>query len=340
MNIVFILPGIGISGGVRVTVIMANLLLKRGHSVRILYFKNPNIIHRMRNAWNSLYANSWIKEFNGEASSFKKITDCRFDRNEIIIGVGMWVSKQLARLHSLPNPKLQYIHGATPWDLKLMEEALKLPLPKVVVASYLKPIIESFGGGEVLAIIPNGIDREQYFPSVNETKRDGIGTIYASHPAKDPETILGVLEKISKLRPDIPIRVFGTERQPKQISKSSYYRLPSIETAREIYSKSLVWILASISEGFPAPPLEAMACGSVVVATDCGGPRDIIKSGENGFLVSVGDVEDIVKKVSDLLGNPSLLKYMQERGKETAERFTWESSIDTLENVLSGLQKT
>lgn len=340
MDIVFILPGDGISGGVRATVIVGNYLLNRGHAVRILYRRSPMTVKKIWNNLNLINKKKWLEDFKGKTDSFKDITECYFGKNEIIIGVGMWVSKQLARLSSLSNPKLQYIHGATPWDIKLMEEALKLSIPKVVVASFLKPIVESFGGGEVLAIIPNGIDRDQYFPSVDEAKRDGIGTIYSSHSSKDPKTILRVLEKISKLRPDIPIRVFGTERRPKQISKSSYFRLPSIETARKIYSKSLVWIVASKSEGFSMPILEAMSCGSVVVSTNCGGPKDIIKSGENGFLVPVGDVEGIAKKISDLLENPSLLKYMQACGKETVERFTWESSIGVLENVLAGLQKT
>ena len=340
MNIVLILPGDGISGGVRATVIVGNYLLNRGHAVRILYRRSPITIKKIVNYVNLLNKKKWLADFKGKTDSFKDITKCYFNESEIIIGVGMWVSKQLARLSSLSNPKLQYIHGATPWDIKLMVEALKLSIPKVVVASFLKPIVESFGGGEVLAIIPNGIDRDQYFPSVDNAKRDGIGTIYSSHPAKDPETILRVLEKISKLRPDITIRVFSTEKRPKQIPKSSYFRLPSIETAREIYSKSLVWIVASKSEGFSMPILEAMACGSVVVSTDCGGPRDIIKNGENGFLVPVGDVEGIAKKISELLENPSLLKYMQTHGKETAERFTWKSSIDALENALAGLQKT
>ena len=52
MNIVFILPGIGISGGVRVTVIQANYLIERGHSVRILY-RQPS--RNLRNIYRSAY---------------------------------------------------------------------------------------------------------------------------------------------------------------------------------------------------------------------------------------------------------------------------------------------
>lgn len=50
-----------------------------------------------------------------------------------------------------------------------------------------------------------------------------------------------------------------------------------------------IYIMASDSEGFPIALLEAMASGLVCVATDCGGPREIIEDGKNGFLVPVSD---------------------------------------------------
>ena len=50
-----------------------------------------------------------------------------------------------------------------------------------------------------------------------------------------------------------------------------------------------IYIMASDSEGFPIALLEAMASGLVCVATDCGGPREIIEDGKNGFLVEVSD---------------------------------------------------
>ena len=181
------------------------------------------------------------------------------------------------------------------------------------------------------------INQQQYFPSVDESQRNGIGSIYSSHPAKDPHTLISFIDNFHKCRKEIPIRLFGTDRRPKRIEQCSYWRYPSIEMAREIYSRSMVWILPSKSEGFPAPPLEAMACGCCVVATDCGGTRDIINDGENGFLVDVGNVEQIIDRTLLLLDNKKLRENICLKAKKTVKKFTWDECIEKLENVLTKL---
>lgn len=340
MKIAFILPGRGHSGGVRVTVVAANYLRDRGHDVRILYRRPPITLRRMaRSIWTNLMhaeAPEWVNRFNGETAAYRDLTQVDFDKKAIVVGVGMWSSGQLARL-KIENPKLQYIHGASPWKPELMEQALPLPFPKIVVASNLKPLVESFGGGKVLAVIPNGIEPREYFNSVDTPQKNGIGTIYSSHPAKDPQTTLAVLDKLSKHVPNVPIRVFGGGRAPRKNFGGSYRRLPSIEGAREIYSRSRVWIVASRSEGFSVPVLEAMACGCAVVATDCGGTRDTVVDGENGFIVNVGNVQQIVDRVLLLLNDETLRARMCRTAEETVKKFSWDKSIDQLENVLKTL---
>lgn len=339
MKIVFILPGMGgVSGGARSSVIAANGLLKRGHDVRILYRKSDTKSF-LKSLWHTIIssAHPWIDDFIGIIGSFDDITKCHFDKSEIIVGVGMWASSQLSRLTSLANLKIQYIRGATPWDAKLMKEALSLPFPKIVVSSELKILAETYGGNSSISIIHNGLDHQEYFIDGDESSRNGIGTIYSSHPAKDPKTILTVIEHISKIRPEIPIRIFGSEKKPSRIKNVEYWRYPSIETARKIYSRSLVWIVASKSEGFAKPVQEAMACGCALVVTDCGGMRDIIKDGENGFLVPVGDIEQIVNMVLLLLEDNSLRQKLCLNAQETIKEFTWQKSIDNLGNVLKNL---
>jgi glycosyltransferase involved in cell wall biosynthesis len=71
-----------------------------------------------------------------------------------------------------------------------------------------------------------------------------------------------------------------------------------------------------------------------VVATDCGGPRDIIEDGINGFLVPVGDVDAIVERVQLLLADADIRMRMQARAQETIRRFTWEKCVDELERAL------
>ncbi len=339
MKIAFILPGHGSSGGVRCISLVGERLRERGHAVRLLYRKPE----RSLRDWGRLVqrkmffrsAPDWIEQFDGPILAFEDLSRFQFDREEILVAVGMAECAQLAALDSLPNPKIQYLHGSTPLSPKQVDKALSLRYPKIVVASYLKDLVESRGYGEdVLAVIHNGIEPGDYFRSVSESERDGVGTIYALHPVKDPETVLGALNQLARVQPETPIRVFSTDRRPKQIPSRNYWRYPSLAIAREIYSKSLIWIVGSRSEGFPAPVLEAMSCGCVVVATDCGGPKDMIEDGVNGFLVPVGDANGIVKRVQQLLVDPVLRQQMQLRAMETVGRFTWEKCVNQLEHVL------
>jgi len=80
-----------------------------------------------------------------------------------------------------------------------------------------------------------------------------------------------------------------------------------------------------------------MACGCAVVATDCGGPREIIQDGQNGFLVNVGDVNGIVDRVQLLLDNGDLRARFRQNAQETLDRFTWEKCVSKLEDTLEGL---
>jgi len=65
-----------------------------------------------------------------------------------------------------------------------------------------------------------------------------------------------------------------------------------------------VFVLSSHWEGFGRVIVEAMACGTPVVVTDCDfGPREIITQGENGILVPVGDAAQLAHEIGNLLSD-------------------------------------
>jgi glycosyltransferase involved in cell wall biosynthesis len=284
------------------------------------------------------HSSSWLHLFKGKIEKFVDLTQCKFEENEIVIAHGWWAKRELRRLKKTEIIKVHYIHGIVSRDL--VKDAWEENVPKIAVASYLEDLVKEVCGQKVLAVVPNGIDTTEYFPSVPENQRDGVGTIFGMTYHKDPHTVLSVLRELHRTRAEIPLRIFGACRKPGEIPRQQYYRLPSVDKAREIYSRSLVWFLGSCSEGFPAPILEAVACGCAVVATDCGGPRDIIADGENGFLVEVGNVGQIVDRIKLLLDNPELRRQFVQKSKETVIKFSWDNSVDKLEKVLCSLVKT
>ncbi|ELR96303.1 glycosyltransferase [Gloeocapsa sp. PCC 73106] len=87
-------------------------------------------------------------------------------------------------------------------------------------------------------------------------------------------------------------------------------------------AKADVFVLSSIYEGFGNVIVEAMACGTPVVATDCPyGPREIINSGVNGLLVKPGDSEALAEGIIQVLQDPQLQVQFARQGKIRAQDF-------------------
>ncbi len=341
MKIAFILVGEGRSGGIKAPVKQAICLRKRGHDIRLLVNTcNVNIRSWLRTKWLHFrypQGSNWVQLFDGPVEYFKDITECVFHPDEFVVGHGWWAKREMRRIQQSDIQKIHYIHGLA--SEELVREAWAEPVPKIVCASYLVDEVKRVCGQKVHAVVPNGVDTEEFYPCEHESKRDGIGTIYGNNYHKDPQTTLGVMTSLREQMPNVPQYIFGAAKRPLAIPKKNYARLPSISQIRSIYSKSKVWLLASASEGFPLPPLEAMACGCVVVATKCGGTTDYLRDGENGFLVRVGDVNQCVDRIKLLLCDHKLRQTFVTEARKTVELFSWENSAAKLEKALLELAR-
>lgn len=90
-----------------------------------------------------------------------------------------------------------------------------------------------------------------------------------------------------------------------------------------------VFINAALTEPFGLTLIEAAACGVPVVATDDGGPRDILGNCKNGILVDVSDTKNISKAVNKILDDKNLWKNYSENGIENVRKFyTWKAHTD------------
>lgn len=87
-------------------------------------------------------------------------------------------------------------------------------------------------------------------------------------------------------------------------------------------SKSDIFILSSIWEGFGNVIVEAMACGTAVISTDClAGPREIISDRENGILVPANDLYAMSKAMQHLIEDKAFRGALAKRALDYVERF-------------------
>ena len=100
-----------------------------------------------------------------------------------------------------------------------------------------------------------------------------------------------------------------------------------------------LFILPSYSEGLPTTVLEAMACGTPVLATPVGGVPDVIKDGETGFILGNNSSECIAENVIRALEHPNLDEIAENARKQIEKEFTYESAVKRYEKILEQINK-
>lgn len=95
-----------------------------------------------------------------------------------------------------------------------------------------------------------------------------------------------------------------------------------------------VFVLSSYAEGFPNVLLEAMACGTPVVATRClTGPEEILMDGREGLLVPPGNAAAMAEAITKLLNSPSRRTAMGAAGHERVQDFSVTRIVGAFEDL-------
>ncbi len=105
-----------------------------------------------------------------------------------------------------------------------------------------------------------------------------------------------------------------------------------------LYNAAEALIFPSFYEGFGLPPLEAMACGVPVVASDIPVFREILQ--DSALLVDANDPQKISEAIYEVLTNEHLTQELKTRGLERVKFFSWRKTAQQTLGVINQLKQT
>jgi len=192
----------------------------------------------------------------------------------------------------------------------------------------------------------SGIDCSLYEHCSPDWSGRTILSIAATTPSKGLEDLVEAAVLLNRRGVDNSVVVVGAfdhESYRQQILKklrtaqiANRFELAGYqEDLLPFLNRASVYCCPSHTEAMSRVAVEAMAAGLPVVATDCGGPRDLVEEGETGMLVPVKDPEALANALEQMLADPGRREAMGEAGRRRAlERFDLKATVASLVGVL------
>ncbi|MCK4640553.1 MAG: glycosyltransferase family 4 protein [Candidatus Marinimicrobia bacterium] len=350
MRITFILPGfISIPmGGVKVVHEYANRLSRKGHEVTLVYPEQLqiNLLYRFKKQvikrYDALFGAERELYYTPDPAvkvlAIKRIKAKYIPNGDAVIAVGWQTVEQVYQLPDERGRKFYFLQSFETY-FGNKEKVLKtyhLPLTKMAVSQW---IINELSAINEIAEGPlgNSISNDEFFIK-NENSERPIDIMTLYHPAriKGAKDALSVLKTLKKQHPDLKATLIAA-RQPVHFIPPWINPVirPSIDTLRELYNKSKVFLHTSRLEGWGLPVMEAMACGCAIVACKNRGVMEYLIHDVNAQLAPIGDRRTLVSQLNQLLQDAHRREKLAKQGLKTVQQFSWESSVSKFEDIIS-----
>jgi glycosyltransferase involved in cell wall biosynthesis len=186
-------------------------------------------------------------------------------------------------------------------------------------------------------VIPNGVDLSVFHPAEQEAARaalgirqDAIVVLFTANAMrrniwKDYRTVRdAVALTVERMKgQDVLFLALGEDALPERIGPAEVrvvpYQTDPAAVAR-YYQAADVYVHAARADTFPNTVLEALACGTPVVATAVGGIPEQVEDARTGFLVPAGDAQALADQLTQLLSDNDLRQHMGIQAAEAARR--------------------
>ena len=345
MRINLILPVASMAGGIRVIAIYAKWLHDNGHDVLMvsqpwspMSFREKLRCIMTGRGWPK--GKVWASHLDDLQVPHKILETCRpvmdADLPDADVVVATWweTAEWVHALSASKGKKVYFIQHYEVHDhlpVERTQATYRLPLKKIVIAQWLKKIMQDEFNDPDVKIVPNAVDHRIFFaPERDKQPVPTIGFLNSPAHFKGVAATLDAIRMIRQRLPSLRILSFGTceaggyEHWDDHIE---YVQLPSQDQIRQIYGMCDIWLTASVTEGFNLPAMEAMACRTPVVSTRAGWPEEAIENGLNGYLVEVGDSVALAERALQILAfSNEEWRRMSSNAWNTVRDSSWETS--------------
>jgi L-malate glycosyltransferase len=189
---------------------------------------------------------------------------------------------------------------------------------------------------QAIAVIPNGVDTTAFTPSVRI--RSGLRVLCVSRliARKGIDVLLEALARIDD--PMVTLRLVGRGDQEEDLKthaatlgitdRVEFAGYVPHEELPRLYQEADAFALPSKNEGMSNTVLEAMACGLPLLLTDTGGTSELLRDGENGFIIKDNSPADIAEKLRNYAAHPEWLNTQGAASRGRAEKMSWRAVAD------------
>lgn len=245
-----------------------------------------------------------------------------------------------------------YYHRRTPtWKANI--RSIKQIRHIIAISHYTKNELMNTLGipEERIHVIPNGVDHQKFHPVTDPQKPSFLSSedrvlLYAGSEEKRKNlgVVLTVLSEIVKDMPQVKlIKVGGPgdgispetcirEINRLGLSRNVYFTGTVSDTELlTLYNIADVFVFPSLIEGFGLPPLEAMACGCPVIASDSTSIPEVV--GDAGILLDPQDTTAWRDAILKVLDEPATRERMKQKSIQQASIFNWDDCAQSTKEL-------
>lgn len=303
MKILYVITGLGLGGAEKVVADLADQMVLRGHEVKIVYLKGEATVRPKSQIVELIYLG--LESFKNIIIASKKYRQLIHQYQPDVVHAHMVHANIFARLNRIGCRVSKLIctaHNSNEGGRIRMLAYRYTNFLSNFNSNVSKEAAQAFidsGNFTTKNLIPiyNGIDLGRFYYQAIKERRitTNLLAVGRFNEQKDYPNLLNALSLVVKQYSNVHLSIAGDgelrfeiEILIEQLQLSNYVTLLGRqEDIPSLMQQADVFILASKYEGFGLVVAEAMASGTFVVATDCGGVKEVM--GKTGILVSPQD---------------------------------------------------